>query len=197
MVVSSTRKKTHSMAQPKTKLWMRVLVASGWVRPMANQMPTPETVPKTPVRRRKNCCGGLAGPAMRRRGYGRVQCHVSSSQALRSAIGRNKPPPTANWEIITWKIAMRPMTEPEPRSGIPKTDSSCEDSYFRLVDFSGIPGLKGETWGTQFCGGFAAGKQRQEQPQILRLRWCLAPTPLRKTALNEDARRLLHCLIVQ
>ena len=47
-------KKTHSMAQPKTKLWIRVLVASGWVSPMANQMPTPETVPNTPVRTRKN-----------------------------------------------------------------------------------------------------------------------------------------------
>ncbi len=47
-------KKTHSMAQPKTKLWMSVLVASGCVRPMANQMPTPEMVPKTPVRMRKN-----------------------------------------------------------------------------------------------------------------------------------------------
>jgi hypothetical protein len=39
-------KKTHSIAQPKTKLWINVLVASGWWSPIANQMPTPETVPK-------------------------------------------------------------------------------------------------------------------------------------------------------
>ena len=33
---------------------MRALVASGFVRPMENQMATPETAPKTPVRMRKN-----------------------------------------------------------------------------------------------------------------------------------------------
>ena len=54
MVVSSTMKKTHSIAQPKTKLWISALVASGLARPMANQMPTPLTVPKTAVRIKKN-----------------------------------------------------------------------------------------------------------------------------------------------
>jgi hypothetical protein len=40
-------KKTHSMAQPQTKTWMRVEVAVGWTRPMAHQMPAPLTAPKT------------------------------------------------------------------------------------------------------------------------------------------------------
>ena len=53
-MVSSTIKKTHSMAQPNTKLWISVLVASGFVSPMANQMPTPEMVPNTPVTIKKN-----------------------------------------------------------------------------------------------------------------------------------------------
>ena len=45
----STKKKTHSMAHPHTKVWMRVDVASGLTSPMVNQMPTPEIAPKTSV----------------------------------------------------------------------------------------------------------------------------------------------------
>jgi hypothetical protein len=43
--VISRKKKTHSMAQPQTKMWMRSLVAVGEMRPMVNQMPTPLTAP--------------------------------------------------------------------------------------------------------------------------------------------------------
>ena len=49
----STKKKTHSMAQAHTKMRMRALVAAGLMRPMVNQIPTPETAPKTSVTRMK------------------------------------------------------------------------------------------------------------------------------------------------
>ena len=45
----STKKKTHSIAHPHTKVWMRVEVASGLTSPMVNQMPTPVMAPKTSV----------------------------------------------------------------------------------------------------------------------------------------------------
>ena len=49
----STKKKTHSIAHPQTKVWISEDVASGLTSPMVNQMPTPVRVPKTSVSRAK------------------------------------------------------------------------------------------------------------------------------------------------
>ncbi len=54
----SITKNTYSMAQPKTKIWISISVASGLARPMIHQMPTPVIAPKATVSSTKNqaCC---------------------------------------------------------------------------------------------------------------------------------------------
>jgi len=54
MATISTTKNTHSVAQPNTKLWIRIEVAAGFTREMINQMPTPVMPPMTMVISRKN-----------------------------------------------------------------------------------------------------------------------------------------------
>ena len=50
----SPTKNTHSIAHPKTKLWISDEVAAGWTREMMNQIPTPVMPPNTMVKSRKN-----------------------------------------------------------------------------------------------------------------------------------------------
>ncbi len=50
----SPTKNTHSVAHPKTKLWIRTDVAPGDRREMVNHIPTPVSPPKTMVKSRKN-----------------------------------------------------------------------------------------------------------------------------------------------
>ena len=67
---------------------MSVLVASGWVRPMANQMPTPLTVPKTPVMSEEE-----AGVALE------LVHPVLAALAERLALGDRQEEASANGEL--------------------------------------------------------------------------------------------------
>jgi len=50
----SVTKKTHSVPQAKTKVWISTEVADGFKSEMVNQIPTPVSAPNTMVRSRKN-----------------------------------------------------------------------------------------------------------------------------------------------
>ena len=43
---------------------------------------------------------------------------IGHAHGLALGHGQIEPPPTANCEIMTWKMAMMPITQPEPRCGM-------------------------------------------------------------------------------
>jgi len=100
------------MAQTKTKLCMSALVPAGLPRPIENQIPTPVTVPAAAVSTRKKREWRLSRGIHSARPW---------AKALRSAMGRKSPPPTAKCEIRTWMIAMIAMTHAPPKTGTSQT----------------------------------------------------------------------------